>query len=100
MIPLEGTRCNCPPNVDYGGGSGFERAMECYGDGDSVCGVRLDNEPHGGSSGSSRGTTTSLTTRLRRLPDVTVVQEPPVLMPGLGWWAQGLLTHWVGTSEE
>ncbi len=90
MIPLEETKCNCQHN--NGGGRRFERAMECYRDGDYSCRVRLDKEPLHGILCRRRqlrivtrhdDIAKLLTTRLRGLPGVTVVQEPPAPVPGL-----------------
>jgi len=92
VIPLEDTKCNCHHNTDYGGGGRFERAMECYRDDDYACGVHLDEEPLHGILCRRRqqrivtrhdDIAKLLTTRLRSLPGVTVVQEPPAPMPGL-----------------
>ena len=92
VIPLEETKCNCHHNTDYGGGGRFERAMECYRDDDYACGVHLDEEPLHGILCRRRqqrivtrhdDIAKLLTTRLRSLPGVTVVQEPPAPVPGL-----------------
>ena len=89
MIPLEETKCNCQHN--NGGGRRFERAMECYRDEDYACGVHLDKEPFHVLCRWRQQRIVArhddiaklLTTRLRGLPGVTVVQEPPAPVPGL-----------------
>jgi hypothetical protein len=88
VISLEETKCNCHHNNDYGGGTRFERAMEQ----DYACGVQLDREPLHGILCRRRqqwivtrhdDIAKLLTTRLRGLPGVNVVQESPVSVPGL-----------------
>ncbi len=79
---------NCQVNTKYGCGTWFEPSLQCYRDERRLLvrstRVRLGAElfmgscAGGGSSAPSRGTT-----RLRSLPGVTLVQEPPVSTPGL-----------------
>jgi hypothetical protein len=71
---------------NYGGGRRFDRAMDCYKDEDFACGVRIADEPLHGILCRRRqqrivarhdAVAKVLTTRLRSLSGVTVVEEPP-----------------------
>jgi hypothetical protein len=86
LTPAGATKCNCLPNGNYGGGRRFDRAMDCYKDEDFACGVRIADEPLHGILCRRRqqrivarhdAVAKVLTTRLRSLPGVTVVEEPP-----------------------
>ena len=86
LTPAGATKCNCLPNGNYGGGRRFDRAMDCYKDEDFACGVRIADEPSHGILCRRRqqrivarhdAVAKVLTTRLRSLPGVTVVEEPP-----------------------
>ena len=80
MILLEETKCNCQHNT--AADRRFEHAMECYRDKEPLHGILCRR-------GQQRIVTRHddiaklLTTRLRGLPGVTVVQEPPAPVAGL-----------------
>jgi hypothetical protein len=84
VILLEETKCNCQHNT--AADRRFEHAMECYRDKEPLHGILCRR-------GQQRIVTRHddiaklLTTRLRGLPGVTVVQEPPAPVPvlGRGW---------------
>ncbi len=86
LTPAVATKCNCLPNGNYGGGRRFDRARDCSKDEDFACGVRIADEPLHGILCRRRqqrivarhdAVAKVLTTRLRSLPGVTVVEEPP-----------------------